>query len=371
MTGLLLAGLAVVAAVGGYVAFGRKKSTSNPDCTVAEAWDRCMTEDGSRTALEREGCGYLRALDQEAATQLRGRLQPLEEKLSGSHGRRRLREAIMDVTDRYLFAEAVTQRQRAEGEEVDPGLRRLYEHRLAQACVLRCLAGMRYADRAADDWYTHYVKLARLNVKNVATMVDRTTHGDQAELESSLHNSLTRAMTGMRDDLLDHPPRQPVRTHTPIEVEAVKSRGSEALSSTELELLTTLMKGRLTRILMGELYADEDEVLEPARAFALDASLLYALLADRLKQPSHDWQRIVEMTLGEGAVPHDIEQLRDRGVQLHEVWKQHSSEGPLQKALVVGYRQARAGDDSGSVPLGVIEDAGGLLRDVQAILGRS
>ena len=151
MTGLLCAGLAVAVAVAvGYLVYSRKRSAPNPDYTVADAWDKCLREDSSRTPLEQEGCGYLSVLDEESAANLRGRLQPLEEKLSGAHGRRRLRETIMDVSDRYLFAKAVTERQRREGEELDPGLRRLYEHRLAQACVLRCLAGMRYADRAAD-----------------------------------------------------------------------------------------------------------------------------------------------------------------------------------------------------------------------------
>ena len=379
MTALYMFLLLVAVAAGAYFVFRGGATATEPDCTVAQAWERFVDGDGARTTAEKQAAAHLGSLGTDETERLKGRLQEIEERFRGEDGRTRLREATMDLTDRAMFAEAIMERQAQEGEEIDEQLIRMSRDRLAQAGVLRCLAGLKFRDRAAEDWYTHYVKLARLNVANVATMVDRTTHGDRPELESNLHTPLSHTIGQMREELLKHPPGQPVRTHTPISVESVEVASPGQLTGSQIKQLSTLLKARINRIMLGELYADEETVLEPGRAFELDAALLFALLGDRLDDPGKDWRQVIDLAFqsyeGEGLID-DLDRLEDKGRQLRSVWRDNKDNGPLQRALEYGYSSALGthssqSDALTSPPLRVVEDAGDLLRDLQSILGRS
>ena len=71
-------------------------------------------------------------------------------------------------------------------------------------------------DATDDDWYTHYLRVAEMNSRNVNTMLQKTLAGEATALETSLHGPMAEQMRDTREALLRHPPQTPVSRATQL-----------------------------------------------------------------------------------------------------------------------------------------------------------
>lgn len=342
----------------------RPKKPADPACTVDRALEHYTSHPELWAERDRRAIADLRAEEPSAA--LAASLhRTVETALAAEEPLVELRRAIMEATDRFVMEETLYRPEAGnEGRErLSPG-----SVAVAEAGVLRCYAMLRFADYAPEDWYTHYLRVAEMNARNVAAMLDQALSGEASTIEAALHEPMTRAMKEARDSLLRHPPQTPVRRSARLVAPQLPSRRSP--DRRQIDRLTDLMSERFERLFAGQtVQLENGSLLSPAAALRVDAALLYVLLANEFRRPTEAWRRIIEEALGgpSETATNDHDELLAVGREAHRAWQRSQAglDAALKAAcsrLVPAASGAEGGEDA--------ERCVDLLRDDASVLAR-
>ncbi|MCW4026154.1 MAG: hypothetical protein NWE76_01560, partial [Candidatus Bathyarchaeota archaeon] len=318
----------------------RRKKPPKPGCSVEQVWSEFTSGKGLATDHERKAVErYEEELSPGDITNLKERLIRVEEEsLKQAQPLVRIRRVIMDATDRFLLWDAHLG-DSSQSVSTD------YLLGVLEAGVLRRYAGQKYGDVSENDWYSHYLSVARMNAKNVVDMVNKSTSGESIALEASLHDPLTESMSTAREALLHYPVKTPVLEGD--QVGFVASKPIELASDQQIEQLAEIIKVRFGKLYQGQLYGGVARIgLNPGGAFKLETGLLHILLSLRYPHDSKAWRAILEKALGKdhGAL-HDSEALVSLGKDLQKIWRESSD--PLLGVLESGTAMLSAGTASG------------------------
>jgi hypothetical protein len=367
---VLLVGVAVVVAAIAAVSLlrPRPKVGSAPECTLEAAWNHYVENSrqwSSRDHLAIERCARG---DREAAEKLRETLSgTVDNALSAADPLVVLRLAIMDATDRFVTAEALYGAEDSGGDKPETRAEADYLPSVVEAGVLRCFSMLRFEDFGKQDWYSHYLKMAEMNSKNVAGMVRKTVRGESSSIEVALHDPLMDTMREVRNVLLHHPPRTPVDRDDRLAHREAPAQPYP--SQQQIDRLTAIMSERFEKLFSGMVYQPgAGATLDLAGAFQVDAGLLYTLLAVNFRHPTEGWRQIMDKSLGRHRdAMQNEEKLLEIGRECHRVWLKNAQEGPLNAALQTSCRIAFEGPEA-ALASSMIEDAGLLVGAIQRVV---
>ena len=268
----------------------------------------------------------------------------------------------MDSTDRFVLAETLAEPSESGGASQTMTD---YAPSIVEAGALRCFSMLKHQDFAADDWYAHYLRMAEMNAKNVASMVRKTVRGEAASMEESLHDPLMDAMREIRTTLLHHPPRTPVRRSDKLIHKTDPTLGYP--SQEQIDRLIEVMSDRFEKLFSGLVYQPEGGAApNPAAAFQIDAGILYAILSVHFRHPEKAWREIIERSLGVyREAMGDGEALLEIGRACHGTWVKNESQGPLRPTLETSCRMALDETEPG----GAGTRAASMMDDARLLVG--
>lgn len=364
--------IAVVAVILNRPSNREPSKAANPDAVLSTAWDHYVTHPDKWSARDRRVIDRVARLDGETSKHLADSLgETVEQALAAPNPQAALRKAVMDATDRFVMADSLTgaDRDRAESEMSDEE----FEGSL-EAGILRCFAMLRFRDFAKDDWYAHYLSVAEMNCKNVASMVQKTVRGEQSSLETSLHDSLSHTMRQVRQALLHYPSQKPVTRSDRLTTDDAAPRAFP--SQHEIDQLTNVMRLRFEKLFSGQMYRVENGApVNPVDAFQVDAALLYTVLSLYYRRHEDAWRKIMDEALGSHKeAMADEAKLLEMGREFKVVWVKNEQGGPLRQVLETAARTFERPAAAGSaeptiVANRMIEDAGFLVRSIREIIG--
>lgn len=337
---------------------------SRENFSMADAWTRYFghlpkgdSRDGAAVELLKK--------QPEALETVQSELSELEENLSREPlPLRSYRMAIMDATDQFLFSETLS-----------PGELSLESAQAAvKAGVLRCYTRHRHGDYAPRDWYSHYCKMASMHARNVVGMIEKTTSGGSAQLESTLHDHLMSRIEDTRKHLLEFPVAQAVeREH---EDKMRQESSANRPTQKQMDGLASLMRDRFDDLFSGRVYSWLDgPSVNPAGALALDSGILFTLLSRQYPESREIWGEVLCTALGTkwGQVA-DFNELQKSAEHYQQLWNANESEGPLSAVLKEAATEVflGSGGSNGSgqdtQALQMSSDGMVLVREIQAIL---
>ncbi|MDX1389099.1 MAG: hypothetical protein R3344_07910 [Acidobacteriota bacterium] len=367
MDTMIVVAVVAVVLVGIVVAFvARRRPEQAPevaDCTADSAWERYCSDRAKWSPRDPQVIESFFS-GPEADTVRKSIGETTERAASAPDPVVVLRQAIMDSTDRFVLAETISESGGAMGD---------YAPSVVEAGALRCFSMLKHQDFATDDWYTHYLRMAEMNARNVASMVRKTVEGKAASMEESLHDPLMGAMREIRTTLLHHPPRTPVRRS-----DKLIHKTEPALpypSQEQIDRLIEVMSDRFDKLFSGLVYQPEGGAApNPAAAFQIDAGILYAILAVHFRHPDKAWREIIERSLGAyREAMGDGESLLEIGRACHVAWVRNESEGPLLPALETSCRMAfddAATGGAGPRAAAMMEDARLLVGSIREVVAK-
>lgn len=367
MTHIIIISVAIVAMIAlviiGHYLYPRREKAAGRKCTSADAWDAYVATPGKRSARDREAIARLPQAGEETVGRLKQSIRETVERCqAAAKPLATLRQAIMDATDQFVLAETVFDAK----QEAAPA-----EHfeNVIEAGVLRRFSGLCYDDVDKQDWYTHYLKMAEMNSKNVAAMLKKTLEGDHGSMEASLHDPLTRTMSDVRKVLLDYPCRTPVQRADKL----LEGEGPTRLSPSrkQVDRLTRTMTVRFEKLFAGQVYqSDHGQAVNPVGAFQVDAGLLYTLLSLSFRYPTDAWREVMSEALGpyRKALEEDEEKLLRIAQESHRAWLKDEKEGPLNAVLQTACAVAFEDADPNVLAGSMMEDAAVLVSSIKEII---
>lgn len=362
IAGIVVVVIAILVLVDRFV-LHRRRQSPDAEMRVLNAWEQYFDHPERLEKRDRLAINLF-SQKPELANRCRKALEDLEDRLGLPGSLRGYRKAIIDAADGFLFEDFLMEKEGSHEPSEE------YAENVVTAGVLRLLLKERFGDYAERDWYSHYLVMANMNLKNVHGMIQKTTSGGSPVLETALHEHLTSTMADTRDYLLDHPPGTPVQKGHTLKVNQEAPR--KALSERQIESLTALMKGRFEKLFGGQLYQWLDgPSVSPSGAFTLDCGLLYTLLVQRFPKAPDAWSNLLNSSLGGEAF--DSEKLLERARSYHDIWISNEADGPLQAVLreAVGEAYEFGAGEAGrreAVALHMSNDAMVLVRDIRRIL---
>lgn len=362
IAGIVAAVITILCLVDRFVLHKERRGPA-PEMRVGDAWDRYFDHPEKLEKRDRLAINLF-SQKPELANRCRKTLEELEGRLGLPGSLRSYRKVIIDAADGFLFEDFLLEKESSHEPSED------YAEHVVTAGVLRLLLKERFGDYGERDWYSHYLGLAQMNLKNVHGMIEKTTSGGSAVLETALHERLTSTMSDVRDYLLDHPPGTPVQTGHTLKVKQEAPRATP--TEKQMDSLTVLMKERFEKLFGGQLYQWLDgPSVNPSGAFTLDCGLLYTLLAYRFPKAQEAWNNLLSSSLGAGTF--DSEKLLERARYYRDIWVSHEADGPLQAVLkeaVVEAYEFGTGETirREAVALSMSNDAMVLVRDIKRIL---
>ncbi|NIM01825.1 MAG: hypothetical protein GTN89_13565 [Acidobacteria bacterium] len=364
---LIIVGVIVVIAVVIAVVVLSRKGDKAPASVATkpeetDAWSHYLTAGESWSDHDRAAIRALRELSQDEFDRIKSSVQAVQAKaLADPSPQAALRRAVMDATDRFVLVDA-HQGAGPSGEAGDFAS-------IVEVGVLRCAAHERFGDYDRDDWYAHYLNVARMNSRNVAAMVRKTVKDQPSSFESALHDPLTRTMAEVRQTLLNHPPRTSVERSDKLTSNAEARRLSP--TQHQIDELTRIMSNRFEKLFAGQIYRVEaGTAADPAVTFQVDASLLYTILANNFRHSTDAWRYIMEEALGDyrGAM-NDEDGLLSLAQTCHGSWEKNSEDGALNALLKTACEGAFDGAEGWEgTATGMVEDASFLSGQIQRVV---
>lgn len=367
MTGSPILWLLVVLAVVAILVFARLKARPiQPNLTMAEAWDRFVTdlEKGDIAGLTDRKAPY-QDLSVEQRQEVKDNLLEIERVAAASQTPMiAIRAAAIKFLSGYVFAEQFLALTDAQQSALEAHFGSSYSKGFMwDVAVVSDLTGIvlrhyyakaKYDDAAKHDWFDYYYAAAKQLAAGQITCMVTVANDPTDTISAFLADQYVNLFEQLKTKVLDSPQKMPFDFSSLDNVIVLPEPPSNtrtrktSFDTHQIIDLSTLMEQRLTGILSGNLYIAEGAVAPNAGDyFGLDAGILLSLLTVNLADgvdPEQYWKQIVNPVLSKivpNLKPQGIEDVLGSSRAYRDRWLKHEpDDAPLAEILPFGIAAA-------------------------------